>query len=470
MIQSPNPAPSQPHLQRRFGVIHSIALNMSNMIGVGPFITIPLLMSALAGPQSMLGWAVALLICMADGLIWSELGAALPGSGGTYIFLREAFGPAKWGRLMAFLFIWQFILSGPLEIASGYVGFSQYLGYLWPNRIIFHLNGVSIDPVVILMGLFTIYLLYRKIGSIVKITISLWVGAILTTLIVILLGVTHFNPNIAFHFPPGAFHFSFGFLMGLGAAGRIGVYDYLGYYDICYIGDEVQDPPRVIPKSVLSSLFFVALIYLGINLSIIGVVPWQEFVPAGDLPKPVVSMFMERVVGKNAALLFTFLVLWTAFASVFALLLGYSRIPYAAALDGYFFRVFGKLHPSKNFPHISLMVIGLLSIICSFFSLENVITALISTRILVQFIGQAFAVFFLRQKRPDIKLPFRMWLYPIPCLVALAGWSFLFVTSGLPFIAAGIGTLLLGIIAFLIWSVRNQTWPFAPAGPTACHQ
>src|SRR5579862_6164981 len=118
---------TQPHLLRRFGLLQATALNMTNMIGIGPFITIPLLMSALGGPQSMLGWLVGLAIAIPDGLIWSELGAAMPGSGGTYLYLREAFGSRSFGRLMAFLFIWQFILSGPLEIASGYIGFVSYL-------------------------------------------------------------------------------------------------------------------------------------------------------------------------------------------------------------------------------------------------------------------------------------------------------------------------------------------------------
>src|SRR5215207_3547364 len=131
---SSDPAPSgSPQLHRRFGLLQATALNMSNMIGIGPFITIPLLMSALGGPQALVGWLFALIIVIADGLVWSELGAAMPGSGGSYRYLREGFGRERWGRLVAFLFIWQFILSGPLEIASGYIGFSQYLQYVWPG-------------------------------------------------------------------------------------------------------------------------------------------------------------------------------------------------------------------------------------------------------------------------------------------------------------------------------------------------
>jgi amino acid transporter len=450
-------------LQRRFGLLQAIALNMSNMIGVGPFITIPLLMSALNGPQSMLGWFAALIICMADGLIWSELGAALPGSGGTYVYLREAFGPQRWGRLMAFLFIWQFILSGPMEIASGYIGFCQYLNYIWPNRTVLTVGLMKIDPLAVLMGIVTIVLLYRRIGSIAKITVTLWAGTLLTTGIVIVLGAANFNPKIAFDFPPGAFDFSLGFLLGLGAAARVGVYDYLGYYDICYIGDEVKDPGRVIPRSILTSLVLVALIYIAINLSINGVIPWREFVPAGANPNSsfVVSIFIERLLGKEAAVIFTGLILWTAFGSVFALMLGYSRIPYAAALDGYFFRIFGAIHPVKNFPYVSLLLIGVISIICSFFPLGFVIDALITTRILIQFMGQACAVMLLRRTRQDIQMPFRMWLYPLPCLIALTGWIFVFATTSPIVIASGLGTLLLGIAAFFIWSKHVRQWPFA---------
>lgn len=456
---------SSPHLERRFGFLHASALNMSNMIGVGPFITIPLLMSAMNGPQAMLGWLAALVICLADGLIWSELGAAMPGSGGTYVYLREAFGPKRWGRLMAFLFIWQFIFSGPMEIASGYIGFCQYLNYVWPTRQIFAFGAMKIDPLAIGMGLLTIFLLYRKIGSIAKITVTLWVGTMITTAVVIVLGAINFNPSTAFDFPPGAFDFSIGFLFGLGAAARVGVYDYLGYYDICYIGDEVKDPGRNIPRSIMLSLVVVALIYMAINLSLIGVISWREFVPADKNPNSnfVVSIFIERLLGRDAAVLFTGLILWTAFGSVFALMLGYSRIPYAAALDGYFFRVFGKLHPTKDFPYVSLLLIGGISIVCSFFPLGMVIDALITTRIIIQFMGQACAVILLRRTRPDHRLPFRMWLYPLPCLVALAGWIFIFATTSPNVILAGLVSLSIGVGAFLVWSKQVRQWPFAGA-------
>jgi len=445
-----------PHLTRRFGLLPATALNMTNMIGVGPFITIPLLMSALGGPQAMLGWLVALVIVICDGMVWSELGAAMPGSGGSFHYLREAFGPQKLGRLMAFLFVWQFVLSGPLEIASGYIGFGQYTSYIWKGMT----RGEEL-ALITAIGLINIALLYRKIHSIAKLTVTLWIGTLVTVLAVIVTGAMHFDPRVAFDFPPGAFNFSLGFFLGIGAASRIGIYDYLGYYDVCYIGDEVRDPGRVIPRSILISTAAVAVIYLGINLSIIGVVPWRDFVPAATHPDSafIVSIFMQMIHGRTVATIFTLLVLWTAFGSVFALLLGYSRIPYAAAESGYFFRVFGKLHPKGGFPYVSLLVLGVISILAGFVSLGTVIDALIVTRILVQFMGQVVAVALLR-RRTDVARPYSMWLYPLPALLALLGWIFVFATTEWHVILFGVGVLVLGVFAFLFWSWRTARWPF----------
>lgn len=449
-----------PHLTRHFGALQATALNMSNMIGIGPFITIPLLMSAMGGPQSLLGWLIAVLIVIPDGMVWSELGAAMPGSGGSYLYLREGFGHRTFGRLMAFLFIWQFILSGPLEIASGYIGFASYLGYIWKD-----MPSYGPKLIVVAIGLVNIALLYRRIAHIGKITVSLWVGTMLTTGAVILTGIMHFNPNIAFDFPPGSFNFSMGFLLGLGAASRVGVYDYLGYYDICYIGEEVKNPGRTIPRSIIISVVAVALIYVSINLSIIGVVPWREFVPAAEKPASqfVVSLMMEKIYGTKVAMVLTVMILWTAFGSVFALLLGYSRIPFAAARDGYFFKVFSRLHPKGNFPYVSLLVIGLISIVCAFLPLGIVIDVLIATRIIVQFIGQIFAVTMLRRKAPEMARPYKMWLYPLPSLVAFVGWVFIFATSGKEIILFSLAALALGGICFLLWSYLTSRWPFALA-------
>src|SRR5207249_4448243 len=365
---------------RRFGLLHATALNMTNMIGIGPFITIPLLMSAMGGPQAMLGWLVALITVLCDSTVWSELGAAMPGSGGSFGYLRQAYGAEKVGRLMGFLFVWQFVLSGPLEIASGYIGFSHYLGYIWKG-----ITPGQTMLVITIIGLVNLALLYRRIKSIAAITVALWIGTIA-----------------------------------------------------------------------------VALIYIAINFSIIGVVPWREFVPVESHPQAdfVVSIFMERIYGSGVATILTAMILWTAFGSVFALLLGYSRVPYAAARDGYFFKVFARLHPSEGFPYVSLVVLGVLSIVAGFVSLGMVIDALLTTRIMVQFIGQIGAVTLLRRRAPDLPRPYRMWLYPVPSLIALLGWIFIFATTPPTVIAFGLGALLLGVVCFAAWSWKRRTWPF----------
>jgi amino acid transporter len=445
-------------VNRRFGLVQATALNMNNMIGIGPFITMPLLMTALGGPQAMLGWIVALVIVLCDGMVWSELGAAMPASGGSFGYLREAYGRETYGRLMAFLFVWQFVLSGPLEIASGYIGFANYLGYIWTG-----LTARQLLAICAAVGIVNVLLLYRRINSIAAITVTLWIGTLVTTVAVIVSGLMHFDSRVAFDFPPNAFSFSLGFLFGLGAASRVAVYDYLGYYDVCYIGDEVKDPGRVIPRSIAISTAAVAALYLVMNLAIVGVVPWREFVPADTKPNAqfVVSIFMERLYGPGIASAFTLLILWTAFGSVFAILLGYSRVPYAAAREGYFFKAFALLHPTHAFPHVSLLVLGGISIVSSFFSLGLVIDALIATRILVQFIGQIAGIVLLRRRAPEMPRPFRIWLYPVPLVIAFVGWLFIFSTTGVHVILFGLVMLVLGIACFMVWSLRLRQWPFA---------
>lgn len=440
--------PDSSEIQEKYGLVRSLglleatALNMSNMVGVGPFVTIPLIISAMGGPQCMLGWILGAVLALADGLVWSELAAAMPGAGGTYLYLREAFRNSRLGRLLPFLFVWQFIFSGPLEAASGYIGFAQYLGYFWRSMGPWQTRLVAMG-----VGVLAILLLYRGITAVGRLTVVLWAGMLATVLWVILSGLTHFQPRLAFDFPPHAFTFSTGFALGLGNAMLIAMYDYLGYYDICYVGGEVRDPARVIPRAILYSVVAVALIYALMSLCIMAVVPWREAMQS----RFVVARFMEVIYGPWAGSVVTALILWSALASVFALLLGYSRIPYAAALDGYFLKPFAKLHPTGGFPHVSLLVIGGLSVLAGMLELEWVLSALMTVRILVQFVGQVFAVYYVRRYRRDIARPFRMWLYPLPCLIALAGWTYIFVTSGWVFVLYGLLVLASGLVVFLIW-------------------
>jgi len=411
------------------------------MVGIGPFITIPLILASMGGPQCMLGWVFGAGLALCDGLVWSELAAAMPGTGGTYLYLREAFRHTRVSGILPFLFIWQFIFSGPLEIGSGLIGFAQYVGYFWRNMGTGGTRLVSLA-----VGLLMIALLYRRITAVGKLTVVLWIGMLVTVLFVIVSGLANFHAAAVFDFPAGAFTFSRGFVTGLGSAMLIAMYDYLGYYDICYVGGEVRNPQRVIPRSIIYSVLAVAGIYSLTNLSLIAVVPWREAIQS----KFIASQFIERLYGPRAASVVTVLVLWTAFASVFALLLGYSRIPYAAALNGHFFRIFARLHPSGRFPYVSLLVMGALSIVASLWSLDAVISALITSRILIQFIGQILALDYLRRHRKDVERPFRMWLYPVPSVIAFFGWTYVFVTSGWVYVGFGLLTLVAGIAVYFV--------------------
>jgi len=238
------------------------------------------------------------------------------------------------------------------------------------------------------------------------------------------------------------------------------MYDYGGYNNACFFAGEVRQPERVIPRSILISIGLVACLYLTMNLTIIGVIPWREAMHSTF----IVSDLMQRLYGSRVAQVMTGLILFTTFASLFAVLLGYSRVPYAAAADGRFFRVFGRLHPTKDFPYVSVAFIGITSAFASLLDLTDLITALIVIQVLVQFMAQVVAVTLIRRYRPDIRRPFQMWLYPVTSIIAFAGWGFILAASGLKFILWGFALVGFGVIAYM-WRARVQReWPFqAPA-------
>ena len=424
---------------------------MIDMVGIGPFIVIPLVIQAMNGPQCMLAWAAGAILALIDGFIWAELGAAMPEAGGSFVFLKEIYGKETWGKLFSFLFIWQTIIQAPLVIASGAIGFSQYLTFLVPLSPIVQ-KAVSGAFVLIL-----ILLLYRKITTIGKISLFLWIGVIGTIGWLIIGGATHFNPARAFDFPKGAFDLSWVFFAGLGTASVKTVYTYLGYYNVCHLGAEIKEPQKNIPRSIFISIGGIAILYLLMQLSILGVVDWR----AARSSNFIVSTFVETIYGHNAATLVTILILWIAFSSLFAAMLGYSRIPYAAAIDGTFFRAFGKVHPQKHFPHVSLLTLGLTAFVFSLlFRLSEVISAIIAMRIIVQFIGQAAGIIYLHRKKPKEFFPFKMWLYPLPALAAIVIWIALFFSTGYYFVLGGTGFIILGAIVFLTRANLKKEWPF----------
>jgi amino acid transporter len=458
-------SPPQPQLQRRLGILNATSINMSNMIGIGPFITVPPILATMGGPQALISWFVGALLAICDGLVVSELGAALPGSGGPYVFLRDSFGRERWGKLMAWMFIWQFLFSGTLEIASGSIGMVQYLSFLWsdlalhPWRIKFLAAGIST---------LVVFSLYRKIQDIARLMMILWITTLVTTGWVIVSGLANMNLHLAFDFPPHAFSMNWAFLLGLGNGTVLVIYNYLGYNQVCYLGGEVKRPERTIPYAVILSILGVTLIDFLLSFSFVSVVPWRVMVKEGSLAyNAVASVFMGKIYGSWAAWLISVMILFTAFASVFALMLGYSRVPYAAAQDGAFFRYFGVLHPKGEFPHRSLVLVGSLCVIASFFGLVQIITALILARVLVVFVGQITGLLIMRRYRHEIKLPFKMWLYPLPAIVALIGWFYVFVSpltqpGGWRFMVYAFGTIIAGLAAYLALASQKGDWPFAP--------
>ncbi len=449
-------------LERGLGLKEATALNMIDMVGIGPFVVIPLVIKAMGGPQCLLAWVAGALLALLDGFVWAELGAAMPQAGGSYVFLREAYGPGRWGRMMSFLFVWQTLIQAPLVMASGAIGFAQYFTYLVPLGR-WEQKAVSGGVILLL-----VFLLYRRITTIGRISLFLWVGVIGTIVWLIWGGVTHFNARLAFSYPPGAWDLSWVFFAGLGAATVNTIYTYWGYYNVCHLGGEIKQPERNIPRGIFLSILGIAVLYLAMQTSILGVLPWRQ---AAESPF-IVSAFFERLYGPGAAALATLLILWVAFASLFSVILGYSRVPYAAAVDGNFFSVFARVHPTKRFPHASLLMLGAAGFVFSLmFRLSDVIKAILAMRLLVQFIGQAVGVIILRRRWPPERLPFKMWLYPLPAIATIFGWAALFVATGsfdfrglhIPFAAAGTFIILVGASVYFVRARILKEWPFAEA-------
>ncbi|MBO9681827.1 MAG: APC family permease [Flavisolibacter sp.] len=408
-------------LKRKISLLQATAINMIDMVGIGPFVVMPLVVSYFHNGLFLWAWIFGAMVAFIDGMIWSELGAKYPLAGGTYNFHRIAFGE-KGGRLMSFLFVWQTSIQAPLVVASGAIGFAQYLSYL-VDLSFWEQKAVSGGLVIVIF-----LLLYRKIETIGKISVVLGTIVILTILWIIISGLSHQQHAVNLIPVNGESFFNKDFVSAIGLGSVQTVYAYLGYYNVCHLGGEIKNPGRNIPRSIFISIAGIALLYLLMNLSVMSVMPWQS---VKESDKFLVSSFMENLFGGNAAVLVTPLILCIALSSLFAVVLGYSRVPYAAAVDGNFFKVFSKLHPTKDFPHISLIVLCATGFLFSLiFKLGDAIKAILAMRILVQFIGQAVGVVLLRKRFGSKELPFKMWLFPIPVILSIAVWIFLFVSTG----------------------------------------
>ncbi|MBS1731642.1 MAG: amino acid permease [Bacteroidetes bacterium] len=441
---------SENQLPRKINLLQASAINMIDMVGIGPFVVLGIVANTMGGPWFLYAWILGALLALADATIWSELGATFPQAGGSYNFLKEGYGPG-WGKLMSFLFVWQTMIQAPLVIASAAIGFSMYAGYISPLTDLEH--KIISGALVILI----IFLLYRKIETIGKISVLLWIGVLLTMGSVIAGGLWHGQ------FLSPVKHINDGltvntvFITALSAASIKSIYSFLGYYNICHLGAEIKNPQKNIPRSMYISIAGITIFYLLMNISVASVLP----MPVLQNSSFAVSDFMEALAGRGAANLITILILWVAFASVFSATLGYSRIPYAAAKDGAFFKVFARLHPTKNFPYISLLVLGAIAFLFSLlFRLSEVIDAIIAMRILVQFVGQGVGLLLLSKRKGRDFFSWRMPFFPVPAILAMLIWLAIFYATGWKMMLGGFIVISLGVIIYLLKSKTNNEWPF----------
>ena len=437
-------------LDRRLTLGGATAVNVLAMIGVGPFVTIPLLLRTMGGPQAMLGWFIGAVVALADGLVWAELGAALPASGGGYRFLLETYGSHGVGRLLSFLFLWQTVAGMPLVVASGATGFAHYAAFFLPSMSAWQSKALAMAGCVAATAV-----IYRRIDRIGRWSLALGMVTLGAGAWIVVDGLTRGSLR-AIEFPHAGWQLSRGFWLGLGGATLYATYDYMGYNTICGVGEEVVRPGRTIPRSILGSIGLVCALYVAMNLSIVSVVPWR----AASESAFIASDFIARIHGVRLASVMTTLILVISLASLYANLLTFSRVPYAAASEGRFFRAFARVHPTAHFPSFSVLYMGAASAICCLIDLDALINTVTVLYLMIAAVPMIPAVTLLRQRRPEIARPFRMWLYPLPSLVALAGWVFVIVTSGGRYIMSGVGVLAVGTAAYLWRARQTKEWPF----------
>ena len=438
---------STPLTNRKINLLQATSINMIDMVGIGPFVVMPFVVSQFNNGLFLWAWIFGAITAFVDAMIWSELGAQYPLAGGTYNFHRIAYGE-KYGKLMSFLFVWQTSIQAPLVVASGAIGFAQYLTY------IIQLTPIQEKIISGSLVILVFTLLYRKIETIGKISVIMGSIVVLTILWIIISGLMNQQHPVQL-IPSGeTSFFTYAFWAAVGHGSVKTVYSYLGYYNVCHLGGEIKNPEINIPRSIFISIAGIAILYLLMNISVMGVIRWQS-VLEGD--KYLVSAFMESIYGYKAGVVVTVLILCIAFSSLFAVVLGYSRVPYAAAVDGNFFKIFSKLHPTKNFPYVSLIFLCALGFIFSLFmKLSQVISSILAMRILIQFIAQGIGVALLRSRFGEKNLPFKMFLFPIPVIISIGIWLFLFVSTGW-FAIWGTLIAIAGLVVFFIFSMKRKS-------------
>lgn len=439
---------AQPQLRRDLNLLQATAINAIDMVGIGPFITLSGVAAVMGGSGSIYAWLLGALLSFVDGTVWAELGAKWPQAGGSYVFLQKLFPRKKGGRMMAFLFVWQTTLQAPLVVASAAIGFAGYFRYLMPLTTLqarFVAGGLVLGMIA---------LLYRDIKSIGKLSVLLGIITVGTLLWLVFSAIPSFNAEMAFPQSWVGFPTSTLFFAALGNATTSTVYSYLGYYNVCHLGGEIRQPERNIPKAIFLSIALIAVLYLAMQTAVAGVLPADAIAES----KFVVSLYFEKIYNAGVAKIATGLILIIALASLFSVLLGYSRIPYAAAKGGDYFPVFTKLHPTKNFPHISLLTIGGIGFLLSITFTEKpafVIKAIVIMRILVQFVAQAVGVLLWHYRKPHDARPWKMPFFPIPAIISICIWGFLFLTAESKFILGSLTVIAAGVVLYFAFLHRK---------------
>jgi len=459
--------PGQAH-DRKFGLLHAISLNTLMMFGTGPFITIPFCIASSdpAGPQALIGYAVAGLACVCDSFIWAELGALYPLSGGSYIYAQKCLGN-KWGRYVSFLFLWQLLATGPMEIASGFIAIAQYIAYVTQNYTYEHHSLIAFA-----FCITCIFHLYRDMSDVGTTAVILWVGMCGAIIFTVVAGFSHANteylaiPNI----PDKTV-----LIWSLGNAARFGIYDFTGYYDVNFIGKEVKDPTRTIPLAGIWTCCIVCIVYFLTYLAVMVYLPWDPAVGGyvglvegdGNAAAYIMSTFCENMFGRNFATFFTFVVIYCIYGSCFSLMLGFAQIPYAASKAGMFLDVFGHEHATKGFADYSLLFMGSCTCIFCFVDLAIVIEGMMTTTIITMFLSNSLSLVYHRWTQPECERPYKMPFYPWPVVVQVLMFSFIFLTSdnwiftgGNPLLELGLLFLFIGSLVFLIQSKKLGEWPF----------
>jgi basic amino acid/polyamine antiporter, APA family len=427
----------QPMLRREIGLWRGVALNMIDMVGIGPFLTIPFILKEMGGARCMLAWILAGLLAISDGIVTAELASEMPEAGGSYVFLRESFGRA--GRLISFLFLFQILISAPLSLASGCIGFARYLEPIIPavGRHI-PLTATAVCAVIVL-------LLLRRIDTIGRFSVVLWIGVLGTIAVIIAAGASHLSVASFTFWNAPRFDGKVGYA-GLGAALIFGVYDYLGYYNIAYLGDEVKEPQKTIPRVIVISILTIAVLYILMQACILAVLPYG----VASTSTSVVADYIRALIGPRAAKWVAVMILWTAFASIFSVMLGYSRILYAAARDRNFFTIFAKLHATESYPFVAILLLGAVTAAFCWLDLKHIIGGILSIRAIIPFIAQIVGAIVLRVREPDRPRPFKMWLYPLPAIVALGLWGYVVISPEKHLRLAALYVIAAGVLFFFL--------------------